>query len=363
MEEESILLSKSTSEVSKSTNSSIVNVSHLVTAIKSSDMNIQIPALKRILDIVLKEPESIENIYSNDVICELNKFIANEREGEIYVLSSTILHIIGIRSKEIAVKIRVRAETEKLSLSRSEALADLIEKNNALKIENTKLKEEIVKIKFEYPQVIPHEFNVIGGLLGLGPDILLEILSDLLISDSIQFLCVCKKTNRLMKHARFYRIIETLTKRIEIMNKDPADIELVDIDCVQKKIIKKKIGFVTTALTQVLVDGFWSIEAIFQNTEITGAAIGIVRDSYDIPAKASYSSKPHTDHIAAFSNESRGKPVWYKGLGTYGNSKFKDNQILRLEFDSYKETLILFIDNVQQPVYFQGINEKVRFIV
>ncbi|KAA6373601.1 MAG: hypothetical protein EZS28_030872, partial [Streblomastix strix] len=40
-----------------------------------------------------------------------------------------------------------------------------------------------------------------------------------------------------------------------------------------------------------------------------------------------------------------------------------DKQILRLEFDSFKGTLILFIDNVQQPVYFSGIKEKVRFIV
>ncbi|KAA6374447.1 MAG: hypothetical protein EZS28_030023, partial [Streblomastix strix] len=28
-----------------------------------------------------------------------------------------------------------------------------------------------------------------------------------------------------------------------------------------------------------------------------------------------------------------------------------------------KGTLILFIDNVQQPVYFSGLKEKVRFII
>ncbi|KAA6318172.1 MAG: hypothetical protein EZS28_054982, partial [Streblomastix strix] len=58
-----------------------------------------------------------------------------------------------------------------------------------------------------------------------------------------------------------------------------------------------------------------------------------------------------------------GFSVFYKGKGTNGNEKFKDNQILRLEFNSFKGTLILFIDNVQQPVYFYGIKEKVRFIV
>ncbi|KAA6357481.1 MAG: hypothetical protein EZS28_046992 [Streblomastix strix] len=101
---------------------------------------------------------------------------------------------------------------------------------------------------------------------------------------------------------------------------------------------------------------------MFQNIGIYRfAAIGIVRDSYDIPANAYYENEPHTDHIAAFCS-GIGYPVYYKGQGTFGNDKFKDNEILSLEFDSFKGTLILFIDNVQQPVYISGIKEKVRFI-
>ncbi|KAA6362565.1 MAG: hypothetical protein EZS28_041908, partial [Streblomastix strix] len=42
---------------------------------------------------------------------------------------------------------------------------------------------------------------------------------------------------------------------------------------------------------------------------------------------------------------------------------FKENQSLRLEFDSDKGTLVLYIDDVQQPVYISGIKEKVRFII
>ncbi|KAA6366636.1 MAG: hypothetical protein EZS28_037837 [Streblomastix strix] len=213
---------------------------------------------------------------------------------------------------------------------------------------------------------VPSDYNVINGLIGLGPDILLDVLSDFrLIPDAVQFLCVCKKTNQLINHARFYKIIESLNYPIEIMNKDPDDIDFVDIDLVQKKIYKKKDGVNTISLTQVLDNGIWLIEALFQNTYGLGCgfpAIGIVRDSYDIPAKAGYASKPHTDHIAAFCTGGN-YPVYYKGYGTKGNYKFKDNQVLRLEFDSFKGTLILFIDYVQQPVYFSGIKEKVRFII
>ncbi|KAA6374141.1 MAG: hypothetical protein EZS28_030333 [Streblomastix strix] len=165
------------------------------------------------------------------------------------------------------------------------------------------------------------------------------------IKDTIQFLGVSKKI-----------------RRIEIINKDPADIELVDIDSVQKKIIKKKIGFVTISLTQVFENGILSFETMFMKTK-GFAGIGIVRYSYDIPANACYCDKPHTDHIAAFCGRGYQYPVWYKAKGTYGNAGFDTNQILRVEFDSFKGTLILFIDNVQQPVYFSGIKEKVRFII
>ncbi|KAA6379067.1 MAG: hypothetical protein EZS28_025406 [Streblomastix strix] len=210
---------------------------------------------------------------------------------------------------------------------------------------------------------VPSEYNIIGGLLGLGPDILLEILSELrLIPNAVQFLGVCNRTHQLMNHQRFMKIIETLSYPIAIINKIPEDVEFIDIDGVQKLIYKKEQGSNTISLVQVLDNVIWSLETMFQIT-YGNAAIGIVRDSYDIPAKACYSVKPHTDHIAAFCGKGSNYPVWHKYNGTKGKTGFDDFQILRLEFDSFQGTLILFIDNVQQPIYFSGIKEKVRFII
>ncbi|KAA6386950.1 MAG: hypothetical protein EZS28_017521 [Streblomastix strix] len=211
--------------------------------------------------------------------------------------------------------------------------------------------------------IVPKEYNVIGGLPGLGPDILLELLSEFrLISNAVRFLCVCKKTHLLMKHDRFIRIVEQLNYPISIINKDPNYVEFIDIDGVQKKINMKYYYDCTISLVQVLNNGIWSIEAMFQNSE-GFAVIGIVRDSYAIPAKADYENEPYTNHIAVFCSGGYYNAAYYKGQSTYGNELFNDNQILRLEFDSFKGTLILFINNVQQPVYFSGIKEKVRFIV
>jgi hypothetical protein len=59
---------------------------------------------------------------------------------------------------------------------------------------------------------VPTEFNVIGGLCGIGPDIMLEVLSECrLISNAVQFIGVNKKTLNLKNHARFFKIIETLS--------------------------------------------------------------------------------------------------------------------------------------------------------
>ncbi|KAA6360896.1 MAG: hypothetical protein EZS28_043578 [Streblomastix strix] len=55
--------------------------------------------------------------------------------------------------------------------------------------------------------------------------------------------------------------------------------------------------------------------------------------------------------------------ILYKGSQTFGMSGFGDNQILRLEFDSEKGTLFLFVDKIQQQLSISGIKEKVRFII
>ncbi|KAA6392273.1 MAG: hypothetical protein EZS28_012198 [Streblomastix strix] len=117
---------------------------------------------------------------------------------------------------------------------------------------------------------------------------------------------------------------------IEILNNKPEDIEVVDIDKHQKMI-----------------------------------TIGIVRDSYDIPNGVNCLNFPHNQHIALFTGYRWpiSGCVLHNGIQTSGNIGFNDDQKLRLEFDSEKGTLRLFIDGVQQPVQISGIKEKVRFVV
>ncbi|KAA6390644.1 MAG: hypothetical protein EZS28_013832 [Streblomastix strix] len=78
---------------------------------------------------------------------------------------------------------------------------------------------------------VPHEYNVLNGLLGLGPDILLDILTEIrLVPDATQFVGINKKTLQLMKHDRFAKIFEQLNYPISIQDTDPQDFVLADID-------------------------------------------------------------------------------------------------------------------------------------
>ncbi|KAA6361678.1 MAG: hypothetical protein EZS28_042795, partial [Streblomastix strix] len=144
MKKQTLRFDETTFFTIQSNSNEIENVPHLAIAIRSSDKNIQIPPLKSLLNIVMNVPESIECIYDNDIVNILNKYIGSVEEGEIFVLSSTILHVIGVRSKVEDASVRAGAATESLiqiihssnekeSKSGSKALCELVEENSQIR--------------------------------------------------------------------------------------------------------------------------------------------------------------------------------------------------------------------------------------
>ncbi|KAA6384353.1 MAG: hypothetical protein EZS28_020119 [Streblomastix strix] len=151
---------------------------------------------------------------------------------------------------------------------------------------------------------------------------------------------------------------------IAFHNPDPLVIDIFDVDGVMKKIKKKKEKLNVVSLTQVLENGIYSEEIQFSNSK-NSRAVGIVRDTYIIPAGVNPSYEPHKKHFAFYSGSGWGAgDVCTKNInGKEGNKQFMDNDVVKLEYDSFKGTLIFFVNGVQQPVYISGINEKVRFII
>ncbi|KAA6368024.1 MAG: hypothetical protein EZS28_036450, partial [Streblomastix strix] len=162
MSDESIRINKDVLLAQNLQNNAIAQITVFAVSIRSQDQNVQIPALKGILDIVVNEPESVESLFDNNIIVDLNKIISSDQEGEVFVLSSAILHIVGVRSKSVDIVVRAKVATdsiiqiinstnEKQSKAASKALCDLVEANE--QIRNSLLTTGFI-------QVVLHTFTV-----------------------------------------------------------------------------------------------------------------------------------------------------------------------------------------------------------
>ncbi|KAA6385845.1 MAG: hypothetical protein EZS28_018626, partial [Streblomastix strix] len=195
MTEDSVRSSKSAAYASETQNDSEVILMHLILDLQSENNNLHTPALRRLLDIVVDQPGSNKQVLQYRLIPILNKFSGIINQSEEYVLSTTILHIIGVRGN----------------------------------------------------------------------------CDDKTSSD------------------------ENLSK-----SGNPSVIDIVDVDGLMKKITTKQQKTNVVSLTQVLENGIYSEEIQFSNSKYV-RAVGIVRDTYIIPAEVNPCDKHYKKHFAYYS--------------------------------------------------------------
>ncbi|KAA6374414.1 MAG: hypothetical protein EZS28_030057, partial [Streblomastix strix] len=441
----------------------------LIQDLESDVTNLHIPAIRQILNIVIDNRESKDLAQKFNLIPLLNKFAGNIEKNEEFVLSTTILHVIGVRNGNDDKTILAGAATdsiiqtifspdEKASKSGSKALCDLIEENEIIrhslmttgfiqKVQHAfaNNKQSSSSSSSQTENITPNHvksglLDVIINLLSAADNILpisvlIPVLNELktieeknikkksmnilaiLNSQGINFpssdstkekdskIQQLEESNRIkdeqlrlkdeeLKHERDEKQKEktekiskekeinslkteneklkeqidkmkpklSLDAPIALINQDPSDFELINIDGLKKKIIKKQNKWNTISLSQVVEDGIWEMESEFANDN--HAAIGIVRDSHNLVAGKAANESPNDQHTAILYNQS-----WYngnvrcKGKEMPGNTGFKGKQKVKQQFDSGTGTLMFFIDGIQQLVYITRINEKVRFIV
>ncbi|KAA6384544.1 MAG: hypothetical protein EZS28_019927, partial [Streblomastix strix] len=122
---------------------------------------------------------------------------------------------------------------------------------------------------------------------------------------------------------------------IEIYKPVPIDIEIEDIDGITKRISKKNNKKVKILLDQILDNGIWSLEVIFNNNMAGGSGIGILG-----------TSQASNDYRAQLQNEDS-----------------LDGKMVRIEMNFNRGTLTYFYDGVQQPSYYKGITGWVHFVI
>ncbi|KAA6374656.1 MAG: hypothetical protein EZS28_029817 [Streblomastix strix] len=119
-------------------------IPHLIVDIESDNINVHILALKQLLNIILDNRENKDLALKYNLYPILNKFTGNTVKNEEFVLSTTILHIIGIRNSTddqsilagIATEsmiLNIFTSDEKQSNAASNALEGLIEENEIIR--------------------------------------------------------------------------------------------------------------------------------------------------------------------------------------------------------------------------------------
>ncbi|KAA6366476.1 MAG: hypothetical protein EZS28_037997, partial [Streblomastix strix] len=119
-------------------------IPHLIEEIESDNANLHAPSLRQLLEIILDNRESKDLSLKYKLMPLLNKFAGNIEKNEEFVLSTTILHVIGVRNgsddKTILAGAAIDSiihslfsRDEKTSKSGSKALCELIEENEIIR--------------------------------------------------------------------------------------------------------------------------------------------------------------------------------------------------------------------------------------
>ncbi|KAA6391583.1 MAG: hypothetical protein EZS28_012889 [Streblomastix strix] len=353
------------------TNGFLLKVQHAFTnsslsSSSSSQTESSIPfhAIFGLVDIVHKLVTTADDIRPIAILIPLLNELKNNVDKEIKKKSENILSILNSQGINSISSEYSKEKDEKIQ-QLEESNRQMDEESAALKVENTKLKEEIEKIKFEYPQVIPHEYNVAGGLLGLGQDTLVDLLSEMIeFQDAVQFVGVNKNTLQLKNHPRFKQIIESINNNSDLENPDPTGqrVLLEQIGDLLWKAVALKKENLSVSLNKAISEGIHRVEVRFEKCtsgKYSQGAVGIMKADYQIPYPCGPRSEPHRRSMLNYYGHVGN--VYFNGISTYGNVKFKDGELIAMELNADVGTLHFFVDEIQQPIFMSGINEAVKF--
>ncbi|KAA6362102.1 MAG: hypothetical protein EZS28_042371 [Streblomastix strix] len=252
---------------------------------------------------------------------------------------------------------KLRYEEEKRQQAEIEKLkAD--QKNFQLSRENEKLKQEVIQLKMKYGEQQIDQFIKDIEIKEKEKDDEIQKLKEELQKEILKY-----EKEKKEDEIEELRSQLPLDLPMSIINPDPGDIVSSVEANGQLKISKKQNKWNTVSLGYVLENGVYATEVEFLDTKGGHSAVGIVRDTYTIANDGIWpGSSSYDQNMAAYEGAPYNGQVYYQGTTTAGNTGFADNQIVKMEYDSEKGTVIFFVAGIQQPVYISGIKEKIRFI-
>ncbi|KAA6377492.1 MAG: hypothetical protein EZS28_026980 [Streblomastix strix] len=200
---------------------------------------------------------------------------------------------------------------------------------------------------------VPKEYYVIGGLIGLGIDVLLEVLLQMInLKDTQQLLVVCRKTFQLQLHYRFPSIIKYLR---DVKYSIPAPF-LQDVELEKNKFTHILYGNSVILFDPVINSRIVKFEVLNVKDLDT---VGISDESVHFSRNQSPSSAGKNNTIQYF----RDGQISHNENWVEGNVKFSsgDRIALELNMDSNPRELTFFVNDIEQNNYIVNIPSAVRF--
>ncbi|KAA6393186.1 MAG: hypothetical protein EZS28_011285 [Streblomastix strix] len=205
------------------------------------------------------------------------------------------------------------------------------------------------------------DYNVDGGLLSLGENIFLEILSEIQLPQDVrQFLILNKKTFKLILHPRYARIIQSI---IQISPGFIIKEAWQGRSDGNKFFHSDKDDWCTIAIDPIISEGIMRIEVVFENCGLYIGIIGIADTSCSFAAGR-----------APWQDGNEENTVRYWGISgrldhitqdIRGNQGYADGQRVAVEVDmtTVPRRSTFFVDDVEQPNFVIGIPSEIRFWV
>ncbi|KAA6393825.1 MAG: hypothetical protein EZS28_010645 [Streblomastix strix] len=194
------------------------------------------------------------------------------------------------------------------------------------------------------------DYKVEKSLIGLGPDILMEILSAIeYFKDTQQFVWVNKKTFALQTHHRFEKSMEN--------KKDPVDSTAIlpaggDLNQQGLKFVhtKSNHNYCTVVFDPIISAGIAYFEVIFHFHLHWYFDVGIARSS--VKFEQNYHPSRYQEPKVSYCS-GLGRIEHIIGYEIVGNEVFKDEQRIGVEVNmtTTPRTVHFFVNDVEQPAH------------
>ncbi|KAA6367036.1 MAG: hypothetical protein EZS28_037437 [Streblomastix strix] len=202
-----------------------------------------------------------------------------------------------------------------------------------------------------------NEYNVVGGLIGLGEFILLEIVSESIdLEDVQQIVFINKKTYKLKDHIRFHKSIDNKINIALSITVPEGDYTKKDDEFT---FTSNTTDWLTFPIDCQITRGIYRCE--FKISEYSHFIFfGIKKSGLIIPFGQRPQDQPYAKGNMYFLYNGT---VKQNDIETYGNNFMKNGDLISVEvnMDIVPRTVKLFINGNLQPIYMSGIPDSIQF--